>query len=119
MTSGHIHDRWDFRRGRALIHAEAMLLEGLIDAQLGKAAIGNSAYHFGTIIHIAPDCEALLPAIRSKLAEFGAILMAASAWDGKLIIRAQASALPPMRAAFAAILPILINRPIPRGWADE
>lgn len=119
MRSGSIDDQWRIRRDGKLIHAEAMRLEGDIEARLGHPACAASAPVIATIIHCAPDCEARLPSVRTVLDAHPGITIAASAWDRKLVIRALGDALAPVRAALAAILPPLTGRSAPRGWADH
>ena len=94
-----------------------MRLDGDIDALLRRPAIADGAAGDGDLVHVAPDAERLVDAVRAALdgmpAESGA-----SAWNGMLVARILASDGAPLRAgrdrqrsAFCAS-----GRPLPRVW---
>ena len=116
MESGTFADRWTIRRDGRVAHAEAVRLNGAIAATMEASAIAAGAHVTGTLLHIAPDAEEALDRIRETLAQCANVDCAASAWDGKLVIRALAHHSAPMRAAMQAATETLTGRAMPRVW---
>ncbi|WP_151718917.1 urease accessory protein UreD [Gemmobacter serpentinus] len=83
-------------------------------ARSGPALLGG-ARCFSTIALIAPEAEAQLPLIRDLLAAEG-VSVAASAWNGRLILRLTSEHLWPLRQHLARILTRLRGKPMPRVW---
>ncbi len=128
------------RGGRLLLH-DAVRLDGEVAATLRRNAVANGARAVATIVHVAPDAEAKLDAVRdvlnvhlSRLAgEVDAhsasgegrahtrrcdrSTAAASAWNGMLIARILAASGAALRATIVAVLRVLRgDRPLPRVW---
>jgi urease accessory protein len=103
------------RGGRWLLH-EAVRLEGEVDAALRRASIGGGARAMATLVHVAPDAEAALDAVRAAMLE--AVTEAgASAWNGMLVARILADDAAALRRAVIAALQVLrAPRPLPRVW---
>jgi urease accessory protein len=103
------------RGGRWLLH-DAVRLEGEVDAALRRASIGGGARAVATLVHVAPDAEAALDAVRAAMAE--AVAEAgASAWNGMLVARIMAADAAALRRAVIAALQVLrAPRPLPRVW---
>ena len=117
LVSGSLHDRWRIRRGGRLTLAEELRMEGEVTASLDRAAIGAGARAAATIVLMAPRAEALLDAAREALdAAAGDVSAGASAWDGRLVVRALSASPARLRGAVAAALTALRGRPLPRLW---
>lgn len=108
------------RRGGALVLHDAIRLDGTVDAMLGRAAIGGGAGAVATLVHVAPDAEAKLEAVRAALTTrdgCDATQAAASAWNGMLVARFLASDSAALRRSVTALLSVLRgSRPLPRVW---
>ncbi len=117
LISGGLHDRWRIRRGGRLALAEELRIEGEMTASLDRAAIGAGARAAATIVLMAPRAEALLDAAREVLDGYGADVSAgASAWEGRLVVRALSASPARLRGAVAAALTAIRGRPLPRLW---
>jgi urease accessory protein len=104
VVTGHLRDLIQVRRGEDLLLHDAIRLDGEVDRVLER-----------TLVHVAPDAEARLDAVRVALADvpdFGA-----SAWNGMLIARILASDGASSRRMVMAALSVLRGgRPLPRVW---
>ncbi len=114
-----VHEAWwrDLirvrRAGRLLLH-DAIRFDGPVQSVLDRQATGGMARSVATLVHVAPDAEAKLDALRQALAGHDA---GASAWDGMLIARVVAPDGACLRAAVVAGLAALrAGRPLPRVW---
>lgn len=115
LTRATLRDRWRIRRGGRLVHAEALRLAGDV-APLGQApALLDGARAVALLVYVAPDADAMLGLVRRALPS-GAVRAAASAWDGRLVVRLMASDLAPMKAAIARLLGTLPGPGVPRVW---
>ena len=107
-----LRDLIEVRRGGRLLLHDAIRLEGEVAATLQRSAIADGARAVATIVHVAPDAEAMLDAVRAASPQCGA-----SAWDGMLIARMLAADGASLRAAVIAVLAVLREgRPLPRVW---
>jgi urease accessory protein len=113
------------RDGEPLLH-DAIRIDGDIDANLHRTAIGAGARVIATIVYVAPDTTEKLAALRSSLTVMvGAgrppttcqVEAAASAWNGMLVARILGPDSATVRQIVIAALIILReNRPLPRVW---
>jgi urease accessory protein len=100
-----------WRGGRLLLH-DAVRLDGAIAAMLQRTAIADGARAIATIVHVAPDAEGALDAVRAASVQCGA-----SAWDGMLMARILAADGASLRSAVIAVLKVLREgRALPRVW---
>src|SRR5690606_27140734 len=67
VTSASYSDKWRIRRGGKLIHADNARLDGDVAGLLARPAIADGAHVTSVTIHIAPDAEERLPAIREAI----------------------------------------------------
>lgn len=102
-------DRWRIRRGGALLHAEALRLEGPVADILARPAVLGGGAAMATVLLVAPDAEARLEAVRAAGA-------AASAWDGRLVARFAAADGAALRRALIPVLMVLRGAALPRVW---
>lgn len=97
------------RDGRLLVR-NSIRLEGEVAATLRRPAIAAGARAMATLVHVAPDAEAMLDPLRG-------LGIGASAWDGMLIARILAPDSATLRAAVVDALRVLRGgRALPRVW---
>jgi urease accessory protein len=115
VRSARLRDLIQVRRGGDLLLHDAIRLDGDVDRVMQRTAIAGGARAVATLVHVAPDAEARLDAVRAAgdgVAEFGA-----SAWNGMLITRILAGDGAVARRAVVAALAVLRDgRPLPRVW---
>jgi urease accessory protein len=114
LRRGSLRDLIRLRRGERLLLHDAVRIAGNIAALLARPALGGGAGAMATLVHVAPDAEARLSAVRGALegAEAGA-----SAWDGMLLVRALAPDGARLRRIVTAALAVLRGaRSLPRVW---
>lgn len=123
VTAAQLLDRIAIRRaGRLLLH-DAIRLDGPVATLLDRPACGNGARATATLLHVAPDAERCLDALRAALAGHEAGVEAgveagASAWNGLLLARIVAPTGRALRAAVVSGLNILRGgRTLPRVWS--
>ncbi len=116
VREGLLHDTWRIQRGGRLIFVEAVKLDGEIDQLLDRKAVADRAHILATLVCISPDAEDRLERVRLALSA-ARCRTAASAWDGRLIVRALGSSNQMMRALLERVLPILTDAPVPRVWS--
>ncbi len=116
VRAGRIRDMIRVRRGGRLVWHDAVRMDGEIDALLRRPAVANGARAVASLVHVAPEAERRVDAVRAALdglpAESGV-----SAWDGMLVARLLAAGAAPLRQAVTAALGALRGeRPLPRVW---
>lgn len=117
MTAGALDDQWSVRRDGRLIHREALRIDGAMDETLARAASGDGAHVLATLLHLAPEAGERLDAVRNLLPEPDArTTLAASAWNGRLVVRALARDASDLIPTFARLVPLLTGFPVPRLW---
>ena len=103
------------RDGRWLLH-DAVRMDGPVSALLGRPAVAAGARAVATLLHVAPDAEALLTPVREVLEESGAET-GVSAWNGMLVARMLAPDSATLRSAVVAALNVIrAPRALPRVW---
>lgn len=115
VTRGCLRDRWRVRRDGALIHAEDFSIDGALAARLDRPACGDGARAMASAVLVGDDAEALVEPAREALARLG-VLGGASAWEGKLVARALSRDPAALRAAYAELVALLSQAPLPRCW---
>lgn len=111
---GEIADLIEIQRGGRLILHDRIRLAGPVADVLARKAVGAGSCAIATVIHVAPDAERRVDAVRGALAPYDA---GASAWDGMLLARIVARDGARLRAAVVAGLNVLRDgRPLPRVW---
>lgn len=114
---GVIEDRWRVRRGAELVFAETLRLDGPIRELLSRSAVAAGATAIATLLHVAPNAEARLDAVRAALAGHD-VESGATAWNGMLVARILSPLAERLKQAARAALPILAGRPLPRVWSS-
>lgn len=108
------NDRRVVRRDGVPVMAEPVRFDDDALKRNGPAAL-SGARAFSTIALFAADAEDALGPARAAL-EGADIPAAASAWDGKLVVRAMAGDAYPLRRLVARVLTTLRGAPLPRVW---
>jgi len=113
---GEIRDNWRIRRGGRLLHAEGFRLAGnVVHASARKSALAD-ARALATLVYVAPDAEARLAQARALLGVDGGVTAAASAWEGKLVLRFMAADAQPLRKALTRFLAEFRGHAVPQVW---
>lgn len=120
-VAASFRDRWRVRRGGRLIFADETCLENA-GATLDRPAVGHGARAIATILCVAPNAEAQLPALRAALeaaaAREGEPLDAgASAFEGMTLARLASPSPSRLRAALIEAMLALRGREAPRVWS--
>jgi urease accessory protein len=116
MRAGSLIDQWRIRREGRLVFAEALRLDGAVEALLAAPCTGAGARAFATLMLVDPQAENLLEETREHLA--GADCEAgASAWNGVLVVRLLGREAAAVRAAAATLLRHLDKSALPRVWS--
>ncbi len=116
IETGLFEDRWRIRRGGRLVYADTLRLAGPIADLLQKPSVGRGARSFATLVHVAPDAEARLEAVREMLVSTDRCEAAASAWNGMLAVRFCAESIEALRASACRFLLAFRGEPLPRVW---
>jgi urease accessory protein len=111
-----LFDRWRVRRDGALVHAEALRLDGNIADKLRAPAIANGGVALATVL-VAPGDEAVTAVVRA-LAEKCRGEVGVSAWSGLAVIRLCASDGAALRHDIVAVLTALRGARLPRLWSN-
>lgn len=107
-------DRREIRRNGTLLHLEPLVLETAALAA-GQAVLGG-ARCFASLVMLAPGLGDALAPLRRVLDEPG-VQAAASAYDGRLVLRAMAQDGWPLRRQIARALSVLRRGAVlPRVW---
>ena len=120
IHEGHFSDHWQVRRGGRLVHADALRIDGDIQAALQAKAALSGATTMASILYVADDAEtrdAALKDIADGISPADGIA-GVSAWHGKLVIRAVAFGGQAMRRIITPLLHNLMDgRELPRVWS--
>jgi urease accessory protein len=107
-------DRRTITRDGLPVVIEPLRLTADVLARRSPATLG-AARAMATVILAAPGAEDALGPVRAALTEPDTEA-AASAWDGRLVVRALAADGWPLRRLVARVLTILRGGPVPRVW---
>ena len=114
VETARISDTIRIRREGTLLLHDAVRFDGPIAALLARPAVANGGRAVATIVHVAPEAEARIDAVRAALAPYEA---GASAWNGMLLARIVAADGAALRAAVVCGLQSLRGgRTLPRVW---
>ena len=110
--SAHLRDNWRIRRNGRLIHAEATVLSADPHERDGLSLL-DGALAFATVLHVAPDAERRLDAVRAVLPPTGG----ASVIGERLTVRLLAESGLALRRSLSPIIALLSNAgSVPRLW---
>jgi urease accessory protein len=105
IVAGMIKDRWHVRRVGKLVFADALTLDGPMGKILRGPATARGAVAVATLVHLAPDAEQKVDAVRQS--QTLDVEAGASALDGLLVARFVAAGSLELRAALLAALDAL------------
>jgi urease accessory protein len=110
--NARLRDNWRIRRNGKLIHAEATVLSG-DPAERDSLSLLDGAIAFATVLHVAPDADRKLDAVRALLPETGG----ASVIGERLTVRLLAKDGLALRRSLSPIIALLSSAgSIPRLW---
>jgi urease accessory protein len=116
MRTGLLSDTWRIRRDGILLFADNVRLEGEIASILARRAVCGGAHATAAVAYVAPDAGEQLDAVREVLATQSDCRLAASAWNGMLVMRGVSSRVEALRRAVATVATRLSGRPVSRVW---
>jgi urease accessory protein len=105
IAAGTIRDRWRVHRAGKLVFADALALDGEIGRILESPATARGAVAVATLVHLSPDAERKVDAVRR--CELSGVEAGASAFDGLLVARFVAAGAWELRAAILSALDAL------------
>ncbi|MCU0854134.1 MAG: urease accessory protein UreD [Rhodobacteraceae bacterium] len=114
VTALDLSDRRTITRDGVPVLIEPLRLTSGVLARRSPATLGQ-ARAMATVILAAQGAEDALAPVRAALSEPGTEA-AASAWDGRLVVRALASDGWPLRRLVARVLTLLRGGALPRVW---
>lgn len=115
VSAGALRDVWRISRGGSLVYAESIALDGAIDDQLGRAAVGAGAATMALVLYVAPDAADRVAGARAAL-ERKRARAAVSAWNGMLVGRLLAPSADALKADVALLAAHLSGHALPRVW---
>lgn len=115
VATARIDDLRRIRRAGELLHEEHLSLGP--DALTDPAALGG-ARALATLVVISPQVDAAVAAVRA-LAPTDGVRQAASAWDGRLVLRLMARDPAPLRRALMSAIVALRGVAMPRVWQSD
>jgi urease accessory protein len=118
METGLFQDCWRIRKSGVLIHAENMRLSGDVGALTQGAAVLGGKVAFATVFYAGPDCEALVPGLRSGLGDAsGGVSHYQVAGEDKLVARlAAADGFALRKILIPLISHLRKGAPVPKVW---
>ena len=117
VTRLDLEDRRIVRRDGRPVWAETLRIDGEA-LDVGKTALLGQARAFGIVALVARGAEDALGAVRQVLGEDG-VEAAASAWDGKCVVRIAGTNGWPVRQQVARVSRLLAGGTSPRVWQSE
>jgi urease accessory protein len=117
VQQGFLRDAWRINRGGKLVYADVIAVEGDIAKRFARTAIAGGARAFASLIHVAPDADSRLEAVRASIETLEDAQAGASSWDGMLTVRILARDGEALLAAVRrALEPLREGRALPRVW---
>jgi len=116
VRAGSLLDRMRIWRNGRLVYADALALDGDIQALMQRAALGDGARAMAVIVHASSQAARQLDPVRDALGG-AAGLAAASTWNGLLAVRLLAPDGESLRHDITLALAALRDGlPLPRVW---
>jgi urease accessory protein len=111
-----LFDRWRLRRNGALIHAEAVRLDGAVAAKLAEPAVAKGGIAVATVL-VVPGDEATSESVRALAGEFRGEV-GVSAWNGFAVVRLCAADGAALRHDLVSVLTAIRGTALPRLWLN-
>lgn len=115
VTRARLRDRRIVTCKGRPFHAETLVLTPEVLASAGSGAILGPARVYASLALSGAGVEAAVEAIRDFPRPEG-VVAAASGWNGRLLLRATASDLWPLKLYLGRVIARLTGRPLPRVW---
>lgn len=116
VRSGYVLENWRIRRDGKLIYADALRLEGDIQAILNRRFTLDGQAAMATILYVGGDATQRRDHMREALEGLDGCTGAASAWNGLLVARLVAADGYALTRGLALLLTRFRNAPLPRPW---
>ncbi|SFI36971.1 urease accessory protein UreD [Jannaschia pohangensis] len=116
VATARLDDHRQVRRDGRLIHDERLVLGPGVFG--GNGPLGT-ARAFATLVLVSPGAADALAPLRDVLPKDEAVEAAASAWDGRLVVRMLAAEAAPLRRALIRAIVTLRGTPVPRVWQSD
>ncbi|HXI99862.1 MAG TPA: urease accessory protein UreD [Micropepsaceae bacterium] len=120
VVSGALSDSWFAHRDGQLIHAECFAVADGIQAALDRPSVLNGNRAMAVLRYIASDAEERIEHMRALLAEApaeSAVISAASAWNGIMIVRFIAADGYRLNCEIGRVLAGFRRKALPRVWS--
>ncbi len=111
-----LFDRWRLRRNGALIHAEAVRLDGAVVRKLAESAVAKGGIAVATVL-VVPGDDATTEGVRALGDGFRGEV-GVSAWNGFAIVRLCAADGAALRHDLVMVLTALRGASLPRLWLN-
>ncbi len=108
-----LQDRIEIWRDGAPIYCDAVALDGDIETQMARAALGGGAGAMACVVYLGPDAPSRLPAVRADLPETGG---ASLVRDDLLVARVLAKDGFDLRKTLLPVLDRLSGTGLPTSW---
>lgn len=117
VTTGSLSDQWRVHRDGRLVFADATRVSGPVAEILSQPAATAGGTALALVLHIAPDAEERVEALRAGLDRATDVRAGTSAFDGMSITRIVAPSSQILRKAVLAAMACLRDGlPPPRPW---
>ena len=117
LARARLDDRRTIRRGGVPLQVEHLALDA---ASLADPGALGGARALSTVVLAARGAEDAGAALRGIDAAARGVRLAASGWDGRLVIRMASARPAPLRRVLISVIVALRGAPVPRVWqADE
>jgi urease accessory protein len=116
VADSRLLDRWHVRRDGALVHAEAMRLDGAVAQKLAEAAVANGSVAIATVL-VWPAGDAEVAALRALEPKFRGEV-GVSAWNGLMVLRFCACDGAALRHDLLSALSVMRGTALPRLWLN-
>lgn len=114
-----LRDHLSIRRAGTLIFRDSIILESSDCASfLARRGVSHGQGVMATFVLVAPESEAILPALREIEEELPECLLASSAWNGMVVTRVLAERSWDLERLAKRLLPLLREgRSLPSSWS--
>jgi len=113
LREGSFHDKVSITRSDHLLYLDAIKLDGATTEHLSQVAVADGAGAMVSLVHVGPDAEGHLAAVRHLLPTTGG---ASLVLPDVLVMRALAPDSFALRQFLCPILTRLTGRALPRPW---
>lgn len=113
LHNSSFSDKIEVRRAGRLAYLDAIHLNGNVDAQMNRSAIGGGAGAIASVLYVAQDAEARLRNVRSLLPNTGGASLLES---DMMVVRILEQDSLLLRRSLLPVLDLLSNKSLPTSW---